>query len=48
MTLGPRPDLIDRCIEIWLSWAVGIAAVASAPFDAIRAPWPGTDEQESP
>lgn len=40
MTLGPRPDLIDRMVELWLSYAVGIAAAATGWLEPYRAPWP--------
>lgn len=38
--MNRRPDMIDAAVTLWLSWAVGVAAVWTAPFDAFRPAWP--------
>ena len=36
----PRPDIIDAWVCLWLSIAVGLAAVMTAPLAPYRAAWP--------
>lgn len=41
---SPRPDLIDSLVALWLSSAVCVASVMTAPIAAQRAPWPAPND----
>lgn len=42
-----RPDLFDAWVTLWLSTAVGMAAAATAPFEAFRGPLSEAGEGEA-
>jgi hypothetical protein len=40
----PRPDFLDAWVNLWLSSAVTMAHLATAPFDAFRDSWDADEE----
>ncbi len=42
-----RPDFFDSLVTLWLSTAVGIAAMATAPLEAFRAPLSEEEEGQA-
>lgn len=46
MLTRSRPDIFDAFVNLWLSAAVGMAAAATAPLEAFRAPLSESGEGE--